>query len=195
MLGGAGGDPGVSGAGPSGAAGVTAGGEGGVGGGGLVVTIEVTDLKDTYADGCNRNASNGSDEVVSVDSDPCVYEAFFAPVDVLPIPSGAVVTTAVLTLSCINAGHSVSVHALESSFDEVALDWNSRPDAGALLGSFEPAVGTIEIDLTDLVQTWVDTGSAFGIGFTQTGEDGSDYASSEAEMVNDRPRLSVTYTR
>jgi hypothetical protein len=124
-----------------------------------------------------------------------VYEAFFAPVEALPIPTFAVVTSAVLTLRCTNAGASVSVHALTSSFNEVTLDWNSRPDAGALLGSFEPAVGDIDIDLTDLVQTWVDTGTAFGVGLTQTENDGSDYASSESPMVNNRPRLSVTYTR
>jgi hypothetical protein len=199
-LGGAGGEPGVSGAGPSGAAGVTAGeagetGEAGGAGGGPPVTIEVTDLKDTYAQECNRGTSNGSEEIVSVDTSPCVYEAFFAPIEALPIPVGAVVTSAVLTLSCTNAGDSVSVHALASSWNEATLDWNSRPDAGALLGSFVPAVGAIEIDLTELVQTWVDTGTAFGVGLSQTGEDGSDYASSESAMVNDRPRLAITYTR
>jgi hypothetical protein len=159
------------------------------------VTIEVTDLKDTYAQDCNRGTNNGSEEVVSVDTSPCVYEAFFAPVEALPIPVGAVVMSAVLTLSCTNAGDSVSVHALESSWNEQTLDWNSRPDAGALLASFVPVVGSVEIDLTELVQTWVDTGTAFGIGLSQTEDDGSDYASSEAAMVNDRPRLAVTYRR
>lgn len=178
-----------------GAAGVTAGGEGGTGETGPL-TLVVTDLIDTFVEQCTRNASHGSDDHLSVDTDPCEKEALIAPAEPLAIPAGSVVDAATLRLECDNAGVVVEVYAIDEEWDEATLDWNARPTLGAVQGSFTPDVGVIEIDLTNLVQAWVDEGTAFGVSLVQaTGTNGSDYWSSEAAAAEQRPRLSVTYRR
>jgi len=193
--GGVGGIGGVGGVGDTGgAAGVTSGGEGGMGETGPV-TIELTNLVDTFIEECNRNVSHGSDDHVSVDTDPCEYQAYIGPAEPLAIPAGSVVDAATLRVECDNAGVAVEVYAVEEVWDEATLDWNARPELGALLGSFTPDVGVIEIDLTNLVQAWVDAGTAFGVAFVQTtGTNGSDYWSTEAAAAEQRPRLSITYS-
>lgn len=184
-----------AGGGMGGAAGITGGGEGGQGDAGPI-TILVTDLMDTYVDRCNRNASHGSADRVLVDTDPCEYQAFFGPAAPLEIPAGAVVESATLRLVCDNEGGAVEVYAVEEAWEEASLDWNSRPELGAFQGSFTPLVGAIEIDLTDLVQAWVDAGTAFGVALVQPADsDGSDYLSAEVAEEEQRPSLSILYTR
>ncbi len=190
----AGGAP-AGGAPAGGTAGITSGGEAGEGGSGGPVSLEVTDVIDTYIDDCNRNEAHGSDELVSVDADPCVYRAFFAPAEPLAIQAGAKIESAILRLVCDNAGATVSVYAVEQAWDEATLDWNSRPDLGELQGTFSAETGVVELDLTNLVQSWVDSGTAFGVALTQTEDNGSDYVSSEAADASERPSLSITYSR
>jgi hypothetical protein len=189
-----GGTPGEGGESSGGAAGITSGGEGGAGGSGQPVTIEITDLVDTYVEECRPNQSHGSAIELLVDTDPCVYQAYVAPAEPLALSAGAQVKSAILRFYCDNAGADVSVYAVGEAWNETTLDWNSRPDLGELQGAFTPAVGVMELDLTNLVQSWVDAGTAFGIAFTQTADDGSDYASTEAADTSQRPVLTITYT-
>jgi hypothetical protein len=191
----AGGKPGEGGKSSGGAAGITSGGEGGAGGSGLPVTLEITDLVDTYVEECDPNESHGSDDHFSVDGDPCTYQAFIAPAEPLAIRAGAHVESAFLRIVCDNDGADVDVFAVSEVWDEVTLDWNSRPELGALHGSFTAAVGVVELDVTELVQGWVDTGTAFGVALTPTGDNGSDYLSSESADASERPMLSITYSR
>jgi hypothetical protein len=191
----AGGKPGEGGKSSGGAAGMTSGGEGGAGGSGPPVTLEITDLVDTYVEECDPNESHGSDDHFSVDADPCVYQAFIAPAEPLAIGAGAHVESAFLRIVCDNDGANVDISAVSEAWDEATLDWNSRPELGALQGSFTPVAGVVELDVTDLVQDWVDSGTAFGVALTQTADNGSDYLSSEAADASERPVLSITYSR
>jgi hypothetical protein len=183
---------GVPSAGAGGQAGAVGGGPatGGSAGGGPV-TVLVTEFEDTWVDDCNPDDVNGADATLLVDADPCVYEIYLRPL--LEIPAGASIESATLFLNCVNPGNQVDIYTTSGDWTESALSWNDRPPLGDLVSSIMPELGSVEIDLTEQLQLWTQSSTAASIVLTTESINGSDYSSSEAEAVDERPHLSVTY--
>lgn len=158
-------------------------------------TIQIGALEDAYVDGCETGRNTGSDETLSVDSDPCVFEIYVKPASLSDIPSGATVESALLELQCIDTGNAVRVLRITDEWSEESVDWDSRPSLGDEIGSFEPLEqGPVFIDITALVTEWLEGAPIHGVALVQGEEtDGSDYPSTEAGEPG-APRIVVTYT-
>ncbi|MDZ4817966.1 MAG: DNRLRE domain-containing protein [Planctomycetota bacterium] len=119
------------------------------------------------------------------------------------IAPGTDIDSAKLMLEAFDAGNGFRIHQMLVDWSE-ASTWNSMVDgvqtdsteAGpAILPTFtNVSSGTIEIDVTSLVQAYID-GSATNYGWLiapiLNGTDGVDFRSSEYGTLNLRPRLEV----
>lgn len=78
----------------------------------------------------------------------------------LLIPQGAVIENATLHLFVIQENmQTVNVHRVTAAWDEATITWNNFGGAydAAIWGSFSPAAfGWVTVDVTSLVQAWVD---------------------------------------
>jgi hypothetical protein len=112
------------------------------------------------------------------------------------VPDGAVVSAATLTLHCINAGDVVTVSYAAEAWNEDTVRWSTRPETGSDLGELScEEMSDVSLDLTAAVKAWVSgERAAQGLYLWTEGSDGTDFASSEYEDVEQRPSLSITYT-
>ncbi len=127
------------------------------------------------------------------------------------IPPGSTVTAAVLKLHVTSGGGDrVFIHRLLADWNPETLTWdtctlggNTEPglqadnkEAAAPFTTFDSTKkGEYEINILPLVKLWVaGTQKNYGLAFTCSSANGWDFATSEAENVEHRPMLVVTYT-
>lgn len=129
------------------------------------------------------------------------------------VPAGAVVQAASITLHIADAtANTYEVYGVRRPWSESAASWNkataSEPwaapgdghatDRGAIIGTLT-GEGNVTVSLNDagvaLVQTWVngDDENAGILIADASKSDGIDLASSEHEIIELRPKLSITY--
>lgn len=197
-MGGAAGQAGLGG--QAGVSGQGGGGLAGMGGGGAPatpdpVTIEITDLIDSYVDWCKPSENFGDADHIDVDLDQCSVEALLK-FSLAGVPQGAIVKAAKLSLTCINPGDPITVSYAAQEWHESSVRWVNRPSVGPTIAKVQfSQQGRVSIDLTTAVAAWL--GGArlpHGIIVSTLGTDGTDFASSEAADVATRPKLTVTYT-
>ena len=119
--------------------------------------------------------------------------------NVSPIPVGAVVTSANVTLDEVqNQGAStVSVHAVTAAWSEEKATWNSFNNAysAATATSFSNGgnghTGAVSFSIASLVQGWVNGAANHGLALLALTN--STWSSSEATTAALRPSLSVCY--
>ncbi len=127
------------------------------------------------------------------------------------IPAGSTITEAKLTILGNNpGGGSIFVHRLLADWDAKTLTWNTAKFAGnsepgiqaddkeatAAFSSFpSDRTGVFVIDVTPAVRKWV-SGDAknYGLAFTSDSPNGWDFDTCDAEEVEARPKLTVTFT-
>jgi hypothetical protein len=127
-----------------------------------------------------------------------------------PIPAGATIQSATLTLQVSNAGSGFAMHRMVQSWSD-GDTWNSfgngiqadgveaRAVADVLRGAGNSngniAVGVLTIDVTEAVRAWA-AGEA-NLGWVllplMGGTNGIDFFSSEATTASSRPKLTVQY--
>jgi hypothetical protein len=204
-LGGQAGTGGKGGGGAGGKAGADMGGSGGKGGtGGSAnppepITFETRDIDDTSIASCHLNQNFGAEPSLTVDASGsgqgvCTYRGLFtAPL--ATIPKAAEITAATLTLTCLNAGDAVTVSYVEQLWAELSVAWSTRPELGSKLGTVTCEMpGKLNLDLTSAARAWLaGEHQNYGIYLTTEGDDGTDFATSEAKSEAERPLLSVTY--
>src|SRR5688572_15933633 len=156
-------------------------------------TIQIGGLLDAYVDSCESARNIGSEETLSVDSDPCIFEIYIQPASLSDIPSGATIDSALLELQCLDLGDPVQVLRITDEWSEASVNWDNRPSVGDEIGSFLAEEGPIVVDITSLVEDWLGGAPMHGVALVQTATDGSDYPSSESGQ-DGAPRILVTYT-
>lgn len=128
------------------------------------------------------------------------------------IPSGAIITSATLTLNLFNlTGQNDTgfVHRMLADWDEDTLTWdnallNGNTDGGIQADGVEARTmaslnfdagtsGALVLDVTADLQAWADGESNFGWAFFNTVDDSYGFSSSEEPTTSERPLLSVTY--
>ena len=102
-------------------------------------------IADSYVDSTNPNKNYGSQETLHVKLDSVVRRSYLK-FDLGSIPSGQVISSAMLNLYCSAADPSspveVDVHATADSWSESTIKWNNAPSVGALVAN-NTAVGGI----------------------------------------------------
>jgi hypothetical protein len=153
---------------------------------------------------------------VDLDNDGCQSVALIRFDDIVgngpgQVPPGSTVTAAVLTLRGNNSGGGkIYVHRVLADWDASRLTWDGArlggnaeggiqaddKEATAAFGSFASnRTGTFEIDVLPAVKLWVaDPPRNHGLAFTSDSTNGWDFDSSEAEEVDSRPLLTITFT-
>jgi hypothetical protein len=142
------------------------------------------------------NFNFGEAQTLNVDGDNnCTYQVLMNP-SLADVPDGALVSEATLTLYCVNVGDAVTVSYVDGVWKEDTVRWNTRPEVGAELADLTcKELGAVSLDVTAAVKAWVSgTRAANGLRFSTSGDDGTDFTSSEYLDVGERPTLSVTYT-
>ncbi|WP_145084747.1 DNRLRE domain-containing protein [Aureliella helgolandensis] len=127
------------------------------------------------------------------------------------IPSGAIITSAVLSLNMTNSGDGAQMHRLLSAFDADAATWNSTGDGvqadgvearaefdsqiGLLAGSGSSGTGIGSISVLEDLRAWA-TGEAnhgWALLPWEGGTDGWQISSSEASDASQRPTLRIEW--
>ena len=120
--------------------------------------------------------------------------------DLSGIPRDATVTHASLTLNKTTPGGStLTVHQVTEAWREDRVTWNDfggyDGDEEARLETGELAAGRISLEVTSMVRRWVAGESPNqGMVLRQSGASAT-ITTSEADAIEDRPRLDVCFTR
>lgn len=91
----------------------------------------------------------------------------------------------------------VNVHRITAAWAESSVTWNSFAGSydSTIVGSFENADGWQSVDVTSLVQAWVNgTTPNYGLLLEQNGTPYTTYNSSEYSDVSLRPKLEICYS-
>ncbi len=114
------------------------------------------------------------------------------------IPDGAVIDSATLSVNVIiKNNQTVNVHRVTADWSELGVTWNNFGGSydAAIVNSFvADTYGLHLVDVTDLVQDWVDGQPNYGILLEQGATPFTTYASSEYVTVAMRPKLEIDYT-
>lgn len=114
------------------------------------------------------------------------------------IPGDAVITSATLSLYVhVPSGQTVRIHQVTGAWTEGGVTWNNFGGAfdAAVAGSFvADSLGYHTVDLTALVQDWVDGTPNYGIYIEQDLFGLAMYHSSEEPNEAVRPKLDICYT-
>jgi hypothetical protein len=121
------------------------------------------------------------------------------------VPPGATITSALLELSCTNAGNAMQIYRLTQSWVEDEATWQQRSAGvawgaagadGAASNAGVAAIGDCtvtgrrSIDLSSFVQEWSNGVPNHGVVLVDSGTDGVDFGSSESASS---PTLTVVY--
>jgi hypothetical protein len=175
-------------------------------------------MKKAEAPKKKAEAPKGSDSSISVDldNDGLQSQALIRFDDIIgkgpgQVPPGSTVTSAVLTLHGNDAGDGkIYVHRALADWDASSITWDTAKlgvnteggiqaddkEATAPFASFaSDRTGSFEIDVLPAVKLWV-AGAAKndGLVFTSDSTNGWDFDTSEAQAVDRRPMLTITFT-
>jgi murein DD-endopeptidase MepM/ murein hydrolase activator NlpD len=150
-------------------------------------------VNDTFVDSVNASRNYGAAPLLEIDSDPNVQRALIQPLGLSGVPARARVESAQLILQVVDAGSNVSVHKLTGAFGENSVTYANAPGAATAFATISGTVGSKVLDMTAIVQAWVNGEAALGIALYPTGTNGVDIASSEHSVASNRPTLVVTY--
>lgn len=123
----------------------------------------------------------------------------FLRFDLSGVPSGARVASATLTLVVeANGGVPIAVRRVIDPWTELEPTWATFSDSmdfGAPEAVFTPVAGKVSVDVTGLVQAWVnEPANNFGLALTQaTLTQSSTFRSSDWGTASERPSLDVVF--
>jgi hypothetical protein len=164
-----------------------------------------SEIDDTYIFDGAPNTNFGADSELFMDTAGCdtggnVCKALIKFPNLIglnsgQIPTGVAVQSANLEFTVTDPGSAQNVYQVSESWEEMTATWNSFAVAGSpgiklLLGTITPNTGRMSIDITDIVQNWVNGDANEGILFDPTSGNGADLDSSESANPQ---KLTVVY--
>jgi len=159
----------------------------------VAATVTIS-LDDAYVDSAAANTNFGNAGLLRVDADPSRMHSLLKPRDLGGIARGTRIQSARLSLQVTNGGNAASVHALTAGFSESSVTYATRPArASTTLATLSGSVGRASVDITSLVQGWIDGGTVYGLSLSPTGDDGLQIVSSESSSTAQRPTIAVTF--
>ncbi len=161
-------------------------------GGGGQRTVLLTELDDALVRSATPTRNFGTWTSLELDSDTVVMHAFVKPNNLSDIAPGAQVVSAELVLTIFNQGDTVELREAQESWDEGTITWNNAPAISAALDTFAAdATGEVTVDVTSIMQSWVDGAAIHGVNLYPTGGNGVSIRSMEHDTSEQRPYFRV----
>ncbi len=165
-----------------------------------------SETDDTYISSGLPNANYGAGVALYVDASGCKVSAATVCKSLIRFPSfigssdgqvkaGSVIVSAILRLEITNPGGTQFAYQLTEGWTESRVTWNgfTTPGAPTTKGaaiSFNAPLGVIYVNITAIVQNWLNGDANDGLMIWSFSTDGVDYRSSES--VNP-PKLIVSF--
>jgi len=150
-------------------------------------------VDDSFVDSGSPNSNYGAGTLLEVDSSPRIQRVLIKPLGLSGVPARSRIESAQLVLQVVEPGNNMTVHKLSGSFSESGVTYSNAPAVGTSFATISGTSGSKTIDVTAVVQAWVNGEAARGFALYPTGSDGVDIASSEHSVTANRPVLRVTY--
>jgi hypothetical protein len=157
-------------------------------------TVVLTELEDAHVSSAAPDANLGSAAALEVDTASAFKHALLRPVDLGDIAPGALVVRADLVLQVSDPGAAVEVREVLGSWDEATVTWSTAPATAPPTTTFPGTAGQVSIDVTSIVQRWVDGAPLHGVDLYPTGANGVDIHSADHATPALRPHLVVEVT-
>jgi hypothetical protein len=169
---------------------------------------DFSDVEDTWISDGTPDTNYGSDPKLQVDGSGCLggstvcktlikFPNLIGPAKG-QVPPGSQIHRATLEMTVLNPGGTHRLYRVVEPWSENTATWNTSavPGSPAAIGpggSFVPALGRIQADITADVQAWAGGSPNQGNLLDTTSGDGANYDSSEGP-VSGRPLINVTFT-
>jgi len=165
-----------------------------------------SETDDTYISSGRPDTNYGTGAALFVDASGCKVSPATVCKALLKFPNflgsnagqvkpGSVIVSATLQIEITNAGGTQFLYQLTEDWTEWGATWNSfaSPGSPGTKGtglSFNAALGVITLNITAIVQNWVNGDANHGLLIWSNSADGVDYRSSESTSP---PKLIVTF--
>ncbi len=150
--------------------------------------------QDAYVDAARRTQNFGAATTLRVDSSPS-QRSLLKPIGLSNIPKGSRVESATLVIRVVDGGNTMSARKLTTAWSQGNVRFNTAPAAASAFAKVSGATGTKTIDVTSIVQAWVNGEAVHGIGLYPTGSDAVVMPSAQNSAVQNRPTFRITYRR
>lgn len=164
-----------------------------------------SETDDAYIYSGEPDTNYGSVTELLVDADNCSanetvcralikFPDFIGP-EASQVPAGATILSATLEMTVTDPGGTQLAYQVTEGWTESDVTWNAFavPGSPATVGdpvSYASPTGAVTLDVTSLVQNWVNGDANQGLFITTSSADGTDYLSSESTSP---PKLTVTF--
>lgn len=155
-------------------------------------TVLLTDVSDAYVRKDRAGNNYGNSASLEIDTASSFKHTLIKPNNLGGIAAGSRVVSAELVLRVFDSGDRVRVREVQGTWRENAVSWNNAPALGAEFASFSAgSTGEVSVDVTALVQAWVNGRAANGIDLYPSDDNGVDIRSSEYGTSSERPYFVV----
>jgi len=165
-----------------------------------------SETDDTYISSGRPDTNYGTSAALFVDASGCKVSPATACKALLKFPNflgsnagqvkpGSVILSATLQIEITNAGGTQFLYQLTEDWSEWGATWNgfASPGSPGTKGtglSFSAPLGVVTLNITAIVQNWVNGDANDGLLIWSNSADGVDYPSSES---TNPPKLTVTF--
>lgn len=164
-----------------------------------------SETDDATIDNGTPDVNYGANSTFSADGETCLangtvcrsllsFPNFIGPNEG-QVPEGSTILSAILELNVTNSGPDQQVYQVLEAWTEATVTWNSffvpgMPRARGPTSMFNTTLGWNAVNITGIVQNWVDGDANLGIFLRCDFWNGSYYSSSES---TNPPKLTVTF--
>jgi|GEM_PF-6276994 len=134
---------------------------------------------------------NFNSPILEIDGDPDIKYALVKPRGIERVPAGSRIARATLDVLTFNGGNGFGVHVLTAPWRDDEVTFARAPGRTDAIATAPGTVGLQSIDLTEVVQSWVDGETAHGVALFPRGTNGVDIYSSEDPDASLRPRFVI----
>ncbi len=165
-----------------------------------------SETDDAYISSGAPNANFGTGVALFVDGSGCKTSASTVCKALIQFPNfmgpntgqvapGSVIVSAILQFEITNPGGTQFLYQITEGWTESGVTWNAFATPGSPTTKgigilFNAPLGVITVNITSIVQNWVNGDANYGLLIRSTSTDGVDYRSSESASP---PKLIVTF--
>ncbi len=154
--------------------------------------INISNIDDAYIRNDVPDTNHGGSSRFLIDGAPVIYRTLIKPLDLGGIPPNTTILKAELVLTAYDLGSPANASKVLSTWNENTVTWNTLPAIESMpFTTFRTNSTTVIVDITSLMQEWINSEPIYGVLLWSFRTDGSDYRSTEYSIVAQRPKIIV----